>query len=321
MTALARNLLSASATATINSLATHCNTKPSLTDDGRSITRANLIAVATACSTEQALLESAYSSDHKSGAAAVAESNAFGWTPLHYAVGTSAGGYAWVRMWHALTRATTPTHYRTALGESGAVADLLEHGANVNARTQHGLSPLHVCVAWGTTHLFNMLRGAGAELVAYDTWGRTPLALWCARGWGVELAAPFVDCDAMGEATAGRGARLLAGGDVRQEWVDRLAAARWGADPAAASGADDSEVDVWGGWRPPQLEGDESTSCDIDVAPAGVSADDIVRDYLSVHKPVLIRGALLKSKHWRRVASRVSMCVATRVRGRAPARG
>ena len=87
MTSVARNLLSPGATATINSLVTHCRTKPSLTDDGQSITRANLIAVATACSTEQALLESAYTSDHESGAAAVAESNAFGWTPLHYAVG------------------------------------------------------------------------------------------------------------------------------------------------------------------------------------------------------------------------------------------
>jgi len=109
LTAIARNLLSSSRTATVNSLITHCQNKPAVMDAGATLSRSNLVDVLTSCSTEQALLESAYSSDHASGTEAVHESNAFGWTPLHHAVGTCACKGAGARMLAEFDTGSSPS--------------------------------------------------------------------------------------------------------------------------------------------------------------------------------------------------------------------
>ena len=89
MTAVARNLLSTTSTATKHSLNQYCQRQPALSFNNSVVTRRELVNVLNACNLQQAVLESGYLSDGKSGVDAVAESNAFGWRPLHHAVGKS----------------------------------------------------------------------------------------------------------------------------------------------------------------------------------------------------------------------------------------
>lgn len=283
LTAIARNLLSSSRTATVNSLITHCQNKPAVMDAGATLSRSNLVDVLTSCSTEQALLESAYSSDHASGTEAVHESNAFGWTPLHHAVGTCACKGAGARMLGEFD-----TGRRPAFGEPGAVADILSREANISATTRFGLTPLHVSVTWGSTHLFAGLLKAGASITAADAWGRTPLRMWCERGWDTHGADEFVDCRSF------KSARRLAPAPPAsmRRWPQAIGDGGWG-EPTVAT---------------PTVQGADA-ECGIEVAPPSLSPDDMVREFLVRHQPVLIRGALLKSRHWRRVARKLSRCV------------
>jgi hypothetical protein len=78
------------------------------------------------------------------------ESNAAGWTPLHFAV---ARGYAEV------------------------AATLIRHGAALDARTSRGRTPLHTAARTGHAGCVAALLAAGADVSARDDKGETPLDL------------------------------------------------------------------------------------------------------------------------------------------------
>ena len=71
----------------------------------------------------------------------------------------------------------TPLHYAAFLGHAGVVKALLEGGAHVDPRDRDGRTPLHYAVAGGHVEVVNVLLSYGASPFAGDRWGLTPLDL------------------------------------------------------------------------------------------------------------------------------------------------
>ena len=81
-------------------------------------------------------------------AGATVRRDRFGWTPLHCAA--AAEGRPW------------------------AIIPFVTSGADVNARTDRGQTPLHFAAMHGTTASVQLLLGAGADREALDAGGRSP---------------------------------------------------------------------------------------------------------------------------------------------------
>ena len=57
----------------------------------------------------------------------------------------------------------TPLHIAAAWNKIEAVAALISHGADVNARNEDGVTPLMVASCWGYTKVVEALLDAGAD--------------------------------------------------------------------------------------------------------------------------------------------------------------
>lgn len=120
-----------------------------------------------------------------------------GWTPLHLAahfgqqgVGVfllSKGADVHQRSLNAL--ANTPLHAAVAGRQSGMVATLLAHKAEVDA-TYQGVTALWAAARGGDEASVRLLLSAGASLRFQDKEGRTPLAI--AREHGHDRVARFL---------------------------------------------------------------------------------------------------------------------------------
>jgi ankyrin repeat protein len=71
----------------------------------------------------------------------------------------------------------SPLHNAAAFGPPEMVRDLLDAGAQVNARDSRGLTPLHFALAseYPSVEIIRVLLRAGADVNACDTTGETPL--------------------------------------------------------------------------------------------------------------------------------------------------
>ena len=98
------------------------------------------------------------------GAGAGQRADQFGWWPIHCAA--------------------------AAEGSPGAIAPLLGAGADVNARTDRGITPLHFAAMHGTLESIRALLGAGADPSTVDGAGRTPAG--CALEAGHREAALLI---------------------------------------------------------------------------------------------------------------------------------
>ncbi|XP_037615517.1 ankyrin repeat domain-containing protein 53 [Sebastes umbrosus] len=73
---------------------------------------------------------------------------------------------------------------RSAPNTSSCLVYLLENGAEVNATTDSGTTPLHLAASEGLMDCVEILTQAGADVLAQDSTGFTPLDLahiWCHR--------------------------------------------------------------------------------------------------------------------------------------------
>lgn len=119
--------------------------------------------------------------------------SAFGTTPLHMAAdyGTPdtiralirSGAYVNARDY--INYGATPLHW-AADGNLDNIHALLDAGANPNARTDSGITPLHFAARHGSAANISALINAGADLNAQDKRGMTPLDL--ARGYSATNA-------------------------------------------------------------------------------------------------------------------------------------
>jgi ankyrin repeat protein len=71
----------------------------------------------------------------------------------------------------------TPLHYAALNGHVNAVKKLLEHGADVNARDKDGFTPLHVAACKGYVDVLGLILQYGADLNMQSRRGWTPYAL------------------------------------------------------------------------------------------------------------------------------------------------
>ncbi|XP_068584432.1 ankyrin repeat domain-containing protein 53 [Cebidichthys violaceus] len=73
---------------------------------------------------------------------------------------------------------------RSSPNASSCLAYLLEHGADANATTDSGTTPLHLAASEGLLDCTETLTRAGADVLAQDGTGHTPLdvaRIWCRR--------------------------------------------------------------------------------------------------------------------------------------------
>lgn len=107
---------------------------------------------------------------------------------LRHRHGTDAGIIDFVGKIGVHAVAGTPLHAAVQHGQTETVRELLDWGADVNARADSGQTPLHLCV---TTHIARMLFDAGADPGAVDDeHGTTPL-VWA--NVGIEIHGPSPD--------------------------------------------------------------------------------------------------------------------------------
>ncbi|MDQ5858388.1 MAG: ankyrin repeat domain-containing protein [Acidobacteriota bacterium] len=67
-----------------------------------------------------------------------------------------------------------PLHSAVAGGDEGIVADLLAHGADVEARQEFGFTPLHNAATEGNETIIRLLLDHGADRSARSDSGKTP---------------------------------------------------------------------------------------------------------------------------------------------------
>lgn len=72
-------------------------------------------------------------------------------------------------------REYTVLHIMVEIGSTQRVADEISAGANVNARTLNGITPLHKCVVSRKIEICQLLLNAGADVNARDIYNNTPL--------------------------------------------------------------------------------------------------------------------------------------------------
>jgi len=78
----------------------------------------------------------------------------------------------------------TPLHYAAEKGYLEVVRLLVEKGANINARTKLGMTPLHWAAEKGHLYVVRFLLEAGANPALRDNKGKTPANLAREKGHG-----------------------------------------------------------------------------------------------------------------------------------------
>jgi len=85
----------------------------------------------------------------------------------------------------------TPLHFATAMGHADVARLLLEHGANVNAKSKDGWTPLHLAAYWRRAEVARLLLEHGADPRIGNNDGVTPLDV--AREEGHEEVARVIE--------------------------------------------------------------------------------------------------------------------------------
>jgi ankyrin repeat protein len=86
----------------------------------------------------------------------------------------------------------TPLHSQAYSGQKDGVELLLEHGANIDAKHAFDMTPLLNSIRWNRVEVAKLLVDKGAKVDGANTFGRTPLIIGAIRGY-FEMAKIFLD--------------------------------------------------------------------------------------------------------------------------------
>jgi ankyrin repeat protein len=89
----------------------------------------------------------------------------------------------------------TPLHSQAYKGHKDGVEVLLEHGANLEAKHAYGMTPLLNSIRWDRIEVAKLLVDKGANVDGANTLGRTPLIMSAIRGY-FEMAKIFLESGA-----------------------------------------------------------------------------------------------------------------------------
>jgi len=89
----------------------------------------------------------------------------------------------------------TPLHSHAYIGYKDGVELLLKHGANLEAKHAYDLTPLLSSIRWNRVEVAKLLVDKGAKVDGANTFGRTPLIMSAIRGY-FELAKIFLESGA-----------------------------------------------------------------------------------------------------------------------------
>jgi len=76
----------------------------------------------------------------------------------------------------------TPLHLAAYKRQHSCASILLDHGAEVDARTRFQATPLHYASSTGCTACAKLLLEHGADINAQESWGQTPLVIAVKQG-------------------------------------------------------------------------------------------------------------------------------------------
>jgi len=93
---------------------------------------------------------------------------------------------------HTKSDGSTPAHYAAYFAHPEILEELLEHGADPNARNQAGHSPLHFAAFGGCSQSFSALVNHGADIAAVDEFG-TGILHAAATGGSIHAIECLVD--------------------------------------------------------------------------------------------------------------------------------
>jgi len=99
----------------------------------------------------------------------------------------------------------TPLHLAAAFGHLDVAKLLLDRGADIDARESDGWTPLHYAAVNGRLDVARLLLERGADAGIKSRYGETPADL--AREYGFESVAEFIDSWARRGGGAGQAAR------------------------------------------------------------------------------------------------------------------
>ena len=120
--------------------------------------------------------------------------DATGWGPLHWATFVGREDIVrWLLQKGAVVSRpedrVTPVHVAAAWGKRESLLELVDAGADVNARDPRGWTPVFWCAYSGKTKLLEALVKRGADVNLRDDHGRTPLHIAAEQGYLSTVAA------------------------------------------------------------------------------------------------------------------------------------
>ena len=178
----------------------------------------------------------------------------------------------------------TPLQLAAKAGAREVVRLLVDAGASVDSRDDRGMTALHVAGAAGQAAVCSALLAAGAEREARDGWGLTPVE----RSTGLGAAMLPSEAAALWGrgGSAGRAAVSGSGDDAAKGEVSEVSEAGNSERDGGWGAADHPAPASWG-----EFAGDDIDVCEVARRDHTLSAAAFEAEFLVPGRPVLITGA------------------------------
>lgn len=190
------------------------------------------------------------------------------------------------------THGNSPLHIAALSGQS---RELIRHavavGADPNLRNNLGQTPLLLAASLGFDNTTRALLGAGADPLLGDAESRTPAHVGCLNGNRATLSALLSHAQRVDDTSASENSPSLqedilttikhACQPDTKQWLGKRHGRQLLVDAGApARGMNEGLL--------------EPLTCGLHVLNSSISAEELLRDYISISRPVILRGAAKK---------------------------